>query len=195
MAFEFVVEDGSQVAGSNSYVDVQTATDYLTANIHVSATWNALDLATQQALLVWASRYLDQRARWNGVPTSKYQSMQDSTNFVSTWAVPAASTVTAQSMRWPRHGARDYDNQIIEDNTIPQQLKEAVVEMARYLIVNDRSTERPQDGLTELKAGALTLRFLQGYSLPIVPSEISYIIRGLGVVASGRENFGQITRA
>jgi len=196
MAYTFVVEDGSMVPNANSYVDVQTATDYLASNIHVAASWASISTLNQQQLLSWATRYLDQRATWNGTQTSLYLANPAYTNLVDTWAsIPAPGTgVPQQSLRWPRSGVYDVDGNPIESNVIPPALIAATVEMARYLIVNDRSSERPQDGLTELKADTITLKFLPDYTLPIVPTEIGYIIRGLGTIASGRTNFSKITR-
>jgi hypothetical protein len=66
--------------------------------------------------------------------------------------------------------------------------------MARYLITQDRSLERPQDGLKELKLDTMTLIFRDNYVLPIVPSEISYIIRGIGTISSGTTNFSKVRR-
>lgn len=195
MTFSFIVEDGTLVPNSNSYIDVAGATDYLAANIHVSASWAALTLDVQQYLLAWASRYLDQRATWNGTPASQFLGNPDVTNLVATWAVPAIPDVqTQQSMRWPRSGVRDVDGTPIPSNVIPRQLQEATAEMARYLIQNDRSLERPQDGLVELKVADIMIKF-RDYELPIVPSEISYILRGLGTISSGRTNFSKISRA
>ena len=191
----FVVEDGTMVPNANSYVTVEDATDYLSANIHASPAWVALTLSDQQALLIWATRYLDSRATWNGIPTSDFLANPTSFNVVGTWAVfPSPGDIPPQqALRWPRAGARDCDGVPIASNTIPRQLKAATAEMARYLIATDRSLERPQDGLTELKVDVITIKFRE-YELPIVPNEISYILRGLGTISSGRTNFSKITR-
>ena len=73
----------------------------------------------------------------------------------------------------------------------------ATAEMARYLIMPgvDRSLERPQDQLKELKMDVMTLIFRADYTLPIVPQQIQYIIRGLGTIGSGTTGFSKITRA
>lgn len=194
MVFQFIVENGTMVPNSNSYIDVGPASDYLQANIHVFAAWTGLTNLQQQELLVWATRYLDQRATWNGVPTSQYLANPDETNLIATWAVPPApATVPAQSLRWPRAGVFDVDGNAIASNVIPAALQQATAEMARYLIQNDRSTERPQDFLTELKVDVMTLKFRDAV-LPIVPSEISYMLRGLGTISSGRTNFSKIRK-
>jgi hypothetical protein len=325
MTFSLVVEDGSMVAGANSYVTVQEADDYIIQNFHAWPAWNALNLPTKQQLLAWACRYVDQRATWYGEQTSSawalglrfsppianwiippgplpgfggplppiatlqvnagpanirmisaspssgvmvpgqsiivtilfnttvvvaggtpsltlndggvanYTSGSGTTALAFTYIVGAEDYTTSlapassnalnlngatikdlggnnaslttpsvfggstwpwlQSMRWPRLGVFDVDNNPIPPNVIPYQLKQACMEMARYLIAQDRSLERPQDGLKELKVDVITLVFQPGYTLPIVPGEIGYIIRNLGTIGSGRTNFAKIVRA
>jgi hypothetical protein len=195
MAFTFIVEDGTMVPGSNSYINVSDATDYIGMNIQASPSWVALDLLTQQNLLAWASRYLDQRATWYGMQTSRWLANPSYGNVIAQWALPPNPiAVPPQSMRWPRAGVRDIDENLIPYNSIPPALKDATAEMARYLIASDRSTERPQDFLTELKVDNVTLKFRDAF-LAIVPSEVSYILRGLGTISNGKQNFSKITRA
>lgn len=172
MAVVVVVEDGTVVTDANSYVSVAEATDYLAANIHVGADWTSLSADDKAALVVWATRYLDNRAVWFGTKT-------DNTS----------------SLRWPRTGVRDVDNILIGANTIPNQLKMATIEMARYLIAEDRSIERGSDGLMRLKVDVIQLQFDQNYRLAVIPNELQVLIRGLGYFIGGRYGFGRIRRA
>lgn len=172
IAFTFTVETGAVVAGSNSFVTVVEADDYLIANIHVFAIWNALTTTNKQYLLAWGSRYLDQRANWEGTKTAD-----------------------TSSMRWPRTGVHDRDGIPVGINTIPPQLKAATIEMARYLITTDRSDDRGQDGLESLKVDVIELVFNPSYRLPEVPSEIQDLIRGIGYISSGSGGAVKILRA
>lgn len=171
MAFVFVVEDGTGLSNATSYVSVEDATDIICVNIHVSAAWEALSVADQEKLVSWASRYLDAHARWKGT-----------------------KTVPTSALRWPRCGVYDRDNTLIDENTIPEQLKIATAEMARYLITEDRTTERAQDGLESVKADVVEIEFLAGYRLPQIPSHLEYLIQGLGTLSSGTQRFVRITR-
>jgi hypothetical protein len=153
-------------------VTVAEADEYLEANIHIWETWNALDVDDKGALLIWSTRYLDQRAVWNGRKTNK-----DS------------------ALRWPRTGVKDADGEYIDEFTIPPQLKQAVIEMARYLIESDRSTDRPQDGLKSLKVDVIELVFNESYRLPEVPNEINMLLSGLGIIKTGIGGFAKIRRS
>ena len=158
----FVVENGSGNPAATSYLSIEEANDILALNIHITAEWAALVDADKERLLAWASRYLDERTRWFGHRVNE-----------------------ASGLRWPRVGVIDRDGLLIASTVIPQQLKVAVAEMARFLMVADRSAERDQDGLARLKADAIELEFREGYKLPKVPEHMQFILAGLGAVSTG----------
>lgn len=162
MAFVFTVEDGSGLPEANSYVSVEEADDILAPNIHLTATWGVLSEEEKAGLLSWASRYLDERTRWFGM-----------------------RAVETSGLRWPRAGVIDRDGILIGSTEIPRQLKIAVAEMARFLMVDDRTVERDQDGLVRLKADVIELEFKEGYKLPKVPEHMQYLLIGLGAVSTG----------
>lgn len=158
----FVVENGSGNPAATSYLSIEEANDILALNIHITAEWAALVDADKERLLAWASRYLDERTRWFGHRVNE-----------------------ASGLRWPRVGVIDRDGLLIASTVIPQQLKVAVAEMARFLMVADRSAERDQDGLARLKADVIELEFREGYKLPKVPEHMQFILAGLGAVSTG----------
>lgn len=172
MAFTFVVEDGTGLPDANSYVTVEEADDYLIQNIHVFPTWDALDDEDKKYLLSWSSTYLDQKARWNGV-----------------------KTYPNSGLRWPRTGVYDKDGFPIPSDVIPEQLKQATIEMARYLMQTDRSQDRSQDGLKEVQVDVIRLVFNENYRLPEIPNEINFILQGLGSVSGGQMAFAKIIRS
>lgn len=172
MAVTLVVETGAVVANANSYVTLAEANTYLEANIQVFDTWSALSTDDKNALLIWATRYLDQRARWNG-----YKTDEDS------------------ALRWPRTGVYDADNNAIGAHEIPTQLKQAVIEMARYLMVEDRAIERGTDGFTKIKVDVIELSIDANYRQSEIPNELRIFIQGLGSLWSAGHNFGRIRKA
>ena len=134
--FQFVVEDGTIVTGANSYVTVAYADSYLIQNHFVWPVWDSLDTAQKELLLAWASRYLDQRATWNGQTSSTWLANPGIVNTVGGFVTYPASyeeypVIPPQPMRWPRAGVFDIDNNPIPFNVIPLQLMNAVCEMAR----------------------------------------------------------------
>lgn len=173
MAYAFIVEDGSGIPGANSYVTVEEADDYLVQNIHVSEAWAALDQTNKEYLLSWASRYLDQHARWNG-----YQ------------------TYPTLTLKWPRMYVRDPNGcGFLDPHAIPVQIKQATMELARHLMQDDLSAPRGQDGLKEVKVDVIEIVFNSDYRLPKVPPELQWLLDGLGALKGGSSAYVKIRRA
>lgn len=183
MAFTFVVETGSGAdSTANSYVSVSEADDIITANIHADPSWTALTQDQRERLLVFATKYLDDRTNWQGYKTV-------------TGAVGSDGVTTGASpLRWPRTGVCNRDGVLIGSKEIPIQLKAATAEVARYMVAQDRTVERDQDGLVRVKADVVEIEFLEGYRLPEVPNNVQYLLAGLGYIAGGGVTFSPAIR-
>lgn len=172
MAFIFLVEDGTGlVAAANSYASVSAADDVITVNIHANDAWNALSFAEKERMLVWGTRILDDYTRWFGT-----------------------KTVDDSPLRWPRTGMTNCDGIALDSNKIPQQVVVATAEMARFYAKEDRTLDRDQDGLESLTADVIELVFRKNYKLPTIPAEMTYLIRCLGSITSGKPRFVDIIR-
>lgn len=183
MAFTFVVETGAGTdSTANSYVSVAEADDIIDANIHVSSKWFALTEPQRERLLVWATRYINSHTNWKGHKTV--------VGTIGTGNV----RVGESPLDWPRTGVCDRNDIEIGANEIPMQLKVATAEMARYLIDQDRTVERDQDGLERVKADVVEIEFFAGYKLPQVPSNMQYLIHGLGYISGGAFRFAKAVR-
>lgn len=97
----FIVEDGTGVSGANSYATTATADTYLGDRGYTA--WAGYTTAQKQARLINATQYVDNAYKWPGVK-------QD----------------TANALNWPRSGAYDAEGTGIDNDTIPQALKDAV---------------------------------------------------------------------
>lgn len=98
-----IVEDGSLVAGANSYVSVQEARDFAALR---GSTFSGDD-ATVAAFLVQATDYLEGfRGRYKGIKVSEDQELQ-----------------------WPRYDVY-IDGYLMSETDIPKQLKQAQCQLA-----------------------------------------------------------------
>ena len=110
MPTNLIVEDGSSVTSSNSYVLSTTADTYF--SIRGETTWAALLTATKEAYLILAVDYMQQsfRTRWKG------------------WR-----HLTGQSLDWPRLWVDQFDAPgnygpypyYFSPTTIPQEVQDA----------------------------------------------------------------------
>lgn len=111
-----VIEDGTVVAGANSYIEVQAAKDYAAAR--------GVDLGTDDAVteqrLLGAVDYLE------------------SLSYKGTRVAP-----DAQSLAWPRTGVT-FDGHTFGGNVIPNQLKSAqaqlVIELSQGVVLFSSSS-------------------------------------------------------
>jgi len=103
----FTVEDGSKVAGANSYVDLEFACDYFADRGETR--WDSMSSQDQRVALIKATDYIDKRF---GMQFSGYRNTRD------------------QSLQWPRFDACYQDDWWISSNEIPKELKQATCEYA-----------------------------------------------------------------
>jgi len=170
MAFVFTVEDGSNVAGANSYVTLAYAADYFAVDPS-SATWEALTDEQKQFYLAWATRLLDQKTEWRG--------------FINE---------DDQALRWPRKGAADRDYRTVNTNEIPNPVKAATCELAKWLMTNDPTTGQDTDYLKRIKVDVIEIEYQDGTSQSSYPSIINAILEGIGHFRTGSRGFGRIVR-
>ena len=182
MAIAFVVEDGTGLTTATSYVSVAEATDLLSLNPVMSATWVALDSAEQESYLIWASRYLDYHVQWEGY-----------------------KTVETSGLRWPRSCVTDVDGLYIDTDVIPEAVKEATAQLAIFLTASDaaqsggESSNLPE-GVKRVKADVVELEFFDDAAAnsrsgsDLLPVNIRFLIRGLGTIKVGRLRVGNVVR-
>ena len=126
-------------ASANSYVETAEADLYFDEAIGKDA-WPAAASDTRDAAVISASRYLDQYMDWNGYRTTD-----------------------TQRMDFPRNGVTDRDGLLYSDTTIPELLKQAVFELAYYLVVNgginfvDQTLDRVKVAVIDIKFTAKSI--------------------------------------
>lgn len=178
MAFQFVVETGVGDPDANSYASVEFADDYVSMNAFASTQWDLLETEDKEKLLARASLILDKRIKWAG------------------------DRVDSDSgLRWPRAGVYDADGFIIPDDVIPDELVEATVEFATYLMTTDWTADTlvRSGALTKVKVDVIELEYEENASAKsvrnILPDTILAMLEHLGVVPrAGATAFKKIVR-
>jgi hypothetical protein len=182
MAVVLVVEDGTGIVAANSYLTAAEADSILEVNPSSFAVWDALSAAQKDAYLVWASQYIDDYVEWAGY-----------------------KTVPTSGLRWPRCGVYDRDGILIAEDVLPEQLLNAVAQIAVFLINNEAASSGGQssnlpEGIKRVKADVVELEFFESGSADsqsgtdLMPLNIAYLIRGLGRVITGRARYTDLVR-
>jgi len=102
---DLIVEDGTIVANADSYISRANADSYFTN--HGSPTdWTGATDANKDSALRYATVFLDSMYTWRGTIADE-----------------------SQVLRWPRAGVVDDEGRDIDDDTIPQKIKDAQCEL------------------------------------------------------------------
>lgn len=173
MAFTFVVADGTNLTNATSYVSVAEADDYFEIDRVFTATWTALTSTEKEYRLGWATRVLDQKVRWKGTKDTE-----------------------TQALEWPRDSTYDRNGVAILDTVIPEQLKDATCEFAKYLNSEDPISGSGIDFVKGIVLDVLEIEYQEGTSQSSFPNIINSLLRGLGHYSvPGQFSFNKIVKA
>jgi hypothetical protein len=141
MAITLVQEDGSGVAGANTYALPEDGDAYFEGHLYAGQ-WKAATEDTKGAALVMATRLVDSQFQFNGYRANESQGLQ-----------------------WPRERCLDPDRNLVTasalspvltnfvpSDTVPTAVMWAVCEMARELLIADRTAAPPGEGLSSTQS-------------------------------------------
>ena len=167
-----IVEDGTGKPNANSYISLEEANAYFIGKRLYSSAWTASTDDVKKTALIMGSRVLDQEVIWKG-----YRRFEDS------------------GLYWPRTDVYTTDGVLVDEDTVPRAVREATAEMAMYLLVSDKMSERSGIGLTRLKVDVVELEFDKYDKKDTVPSFIRRMIIDYGTVfSSGNVRFRKLIR-
>lgn len=174
----FVVEDGTGLLAATSYISVADADDYLSIKAELlSVEWTGITTEFKEDYLMWATRLLDQRARWAG-----------------------QKTVTASPLQWPRSWVCDRNGLSVDPNSVPSQVEAATVEIAYHLAVEDTDPAAPNaasaGGIKRLKADVLEIEYQDNAVIAAnyFPVGLNQILSPLGAMPGGGSGFARVIR-
>ena len=125
MALVLVIEDGTAKADANSYASVANADAYHEAHLYATA-WTGASTPNKEKALAMATRLIDGEFAFNGTRRT-----------------------TTQALQGPREGCPDMDGgDVHASNTVPKGVVVATCELARELLVLDRTSAPPGEGIS-----------------------------------------------
>ncbi|MHB8523146.1 MAG: DnaT-like ssDNA-binding protein [Limisphaerales bacterium] len=141
MALTLTKEDGTGKADANTYASVADGDAYHDGHLYASA-WTVAATANKEAALVFATRLIDVEYQFNGFKANEGQALQ--------WPRVSCPDPDGAALLWPvlpwrtgRGGA------LVSGDVVPKAVAEATCEMARELLIEDRTAAPPGEGLTE----------------------------------------------
>ncbi|HOX59712.1 MAG TPA: hypothetical protein P5205_09480 [Candidatus Paceibacterota bacterium] len=137
MALTLIKEDGTGKVDANSYASVADGDAYFEGHLYGTA-WTAATSGTKAAALVMATRLVDSQFQFNGYRAHETQALQ-----------------------WPRERCPDPDrnavtsslqspvlSSFVPNDEVPAGVASAVCEMARELLIVDRTAAPPGEGIS-----------------------------------------------
>lgn len=153
-----VIEDGTIVAGADSYISAANAVVYGAKHTGAGqAAFAALAEASQESALRISTQWLDARYQW-----------------------PGTIVDDDQALSWPRAGAIDSEGRDIASDAIPQAIKDALCEAAFAHALEDLNEIRSRGGLTTSETvGPISVTYSSaappGRSFPFIDSLLKRI--------------------
>lgn len=149
---------------ANSYVTANEAVTYFDERLPLSTPWDDNDY--KEASLIMATRLLDAYFRGSKVVVPASGSVAAFYKIGPAWLGAPAST--SQRLAWPRTGLLTQNGAELGSGAIPQEIKDAVCELAGQLVVKDTSLDNAAAalGITAVKAGPVGVNFKDGAILP-----------------------------
>ena len=132
MSLTLIKEDGTGKIDANAYANAADADAYHEGHLYATA-WVAATAEQKDAALVMATRLIDSQLQFDGGKTNPLQSLQ-----------------------WPREGCHDPDGLRVASgagsselpaNLMPKGVVDATCEMARELLITDRTAPAVGEGL------------------------------------------------
>jgi len=135
MALVLIKEDGTGLTNANSYASAADGDAYHDGHLYAAA-WTGATNDDKEKALVFATRLIDSQFQFNG------------------WRAH-----DEQALQWPRERCQDPDKGLpitvlllasgsyVDSSVVPKGVVDATCEMARELLVADRTTAAPGEGV------------------------------------------------
>jgi len=169
MALTLVKEDGSGLANANAYADVAEGDDYHEGHLYASA-WTGATADDKAKALVMAARVLDASYDFNGKRAGEDQALQ-----------------------WPRQECPDPDDAVdglLASDAVPGAVQDAACELARELLIENRTAAPPGEGLRYYNDGTTQSGYDTRKKRPIIPHLVQSMLAKYGVLV--KESSGSV---
>ena len=176
MALTLKKEDGSGFADANAYADVADGTAYHEGHLYASA-WAGASAGDKAAALVMATRIIDSQMQFRGI-----------------------RAVGGQALQWPRAGCRDADADpdvgwgFVPVDEIPKAVVDATCELARELLIADRTGAPVGQGLSYSNVGTTQTGYKAEDRRPILPELVQSMLGKYGALVTGRSGSVRLVR-
>jgi hypothetical protein len=183
MSLTLIKEDGTSKTNANSYASAADGDAYHDGHLYASA-WTAATTANKEAALVFATRLIDSQFQFNGYRTDSRQALQ-----------------------WPREQCLDPDvdvavltglfrrpDNFVDGDVVPKAVVDATCEMARELLIADRTAAPRGEGLKYENIGTTQTGYDKSDTRPVISRVAQAMLCKYGGLVSGRSGAVKLVR-
>lgn len=172
MALTLIKETGAGLANANAYANAADGDAYHEGHLYATP-WTAATLANKEAALVMATRLIDGQFQFDGVKANE-----------------------AQALQWPREDCHDPDgDDELPSDAVPKAVIEATCEMARELLVVDRTATPAGEGLKYYNDGSVQTGYDKGDRRPIISRVAQALLMKFGSLVKSKSGAVRLVRA
>jgi len=172
MALTLIKETGAGLANANAYADAADGGAYHDGHLYASA-WTAAILADKEKALAMATRLIDGQYQFDGVKASE-----------------------AQALQWPRRQCRSPDEEDeLADDLVPKQVIEATCEMARELLIADRTAAPAGEGLRYENVGTTQTGYDKSDTRPVISQVAQALLMKFGSLLRSKSGAVRLVRS
>lgn len=175
MALALIKETGAGLADANSYAHVTDGDAYHDGHLYAAA-WTAASADNKAKALVFATRLIDAEVQFNGKRSRAEQGLQ-----------------------WPREDCHDPDADgwaggTVPANVVPKAVVQATCEMARELLIVDRTAAPPGEGLKYENVGSNQTGYDKSDTRPVISHVAQAMLAKYGSLLNARSGAVQLIR-
>jgi hypothetical protein len=184
MAITLVKEDGTGLANANAYASAADGDAYHAGHLYATA-WTGATDDQKAAALVMATRLIDGQYQFNGLRSE-----------------------SGQALQWPRVNCPDPDkapipvltslllyDPFVPFSIVPKALVLATCEMARELLVADRTASPPGEGLKYYNNGGTQTGYDKADKRPVISPVAQAMLIKFGSLVSAKSGAVRLVRA
>lgn len=203
MGLVLVKEDGTGKVDANSYASVEDCEEYHDGHLYSTA-WDTATAEQKVMALVMATRVIDSEYQFGGIRARIEQALQwprsdcrDPDGGMASFGDDNAARVAARGIV---PGAGETIRLInaewvIPGNVVPKALVEATCELARELLIVNRTAAPEGEGLSYDNNGAIQKGYNKADKRPIISTLVQATLAKYGTLLNARSGAVQLTRA
>jgi len=195
-ASDLIKEDGTGLEDANSYADVADGDQYHAGHLY-AAPWTAATFARKETALIMAARFIDAHWSFKGARSTDTQAMAFPRAYIANSERAQMGVYDPANILQGLAGyGSTYYVPVYPADEVPVRIIAANCELARLLLVRDRTAEDPAKGIQSMGigSGALSFTFSPGDRIALFTTDVTALLTPFGTLASAMQGSKPLVR-